>query len=761
MAANPPKSVCIIGAGPAGLVAAKTFLQKGGYTVTVYESADRVGGMWRARPGEKGDKCDPSMRTNLSRFTVAFSDLSWQSVDLSNPVTGAPSASIPMFPAAWQVGCYLKKYAETFGVDSHIMFNKKVEMASLQDNSLTWDVECVDVLTDQRSHHTYDYLVCASGFFDRPMTRDFFDNSFASFDPYPLEDGHPGHFQHSSRFRSLLALTDSPGKIAVIGGGISGIEAAAQAAMQVSNAKYSPAPKDPHADSVIYHITNRPFYCMPRYLPQDPTGALGIEAKSAPHFLPLDLVLYNLSRRGGGDISAAIATIPEDKAMKGHEFLRSVLGSDQSELGQSALVYDKDLTRFPAYTGITDTYTEFVRSGVIVPVQGFVNGVSDRYQDYGGFNIEILPKAPWKVVDCSNGTPRDHITASAIIEATGYSSSIPYLTSYINPNILVDFDPTCPRVPLILSRGSVFAKGASTLAFVGFYEGPYWSVMEQQARLIVDTWTTETATAVSSRVGKIYQYDDAENMRAAIKAKSLQVPQFWQADYVGLVEEFARCNGVIRNDDTLGDHTGPAFPARYCSDNTNDQASQAVVEVTELIKASQSDAKFVAAAVFRGMQGIWSMSRKITSRKSSMPGGTFEGMAHFHPRFPTDAAYAAEYLYIEEGALKLDNGASFPATRRYIYRYNEATDKISAWFAEEDGASVANLFNTWTFEEPSGLFVGWVAKGHHWCDPDTYKNTCEFRFKGAMLEQFNIVYQVEGPNKDYSHDSTYTRPTTA
>lgn len=398
------KSVCIVGAGPAGLVTAKTFLQNGGYTVTVFEAADRVGGMWRGQPGEYGDKCDPEMRTNLSRFTVAFSDLSWSSVDLSNPVTGSPAApSMPMFPKAWHVGRYLEKYSERSGVVNHVEFATKVVSAHLQEGSMNWNIVCADTLTDQRSYRTFDYLVVASGFFDRPMPKDFFDNSFASSETHQAKDEHPKHYQHSSRFRTLSGLTNRAGKIAVIGGGISGAEAAAQAAMQISSAKFSPGAKDTHADSVIYHITNRPFYCMPRYLPQDPDNRTHTGLYPVPYFLPLDMVLYNLSRRGGGEISAAITTVPPEKAAKGHQFLRSVIGSDQSDLGHSTLVSNGDQMQYPAYTGITDTYTEFVRSGVIVPVQGFVNKISGRDAESDGFKIEIIPKAPWNVVDCSRG----------------------------------------------------------------------------------------------------------------------------------------------------------------------------------------------------------------------------------------------------------------------------------------------------------------------------------------------------------------------
>lgn len=48
------------------------------------------------------------MRTNLSRFTVAFSDLAWESV------LDVQDVEVPMFPQASQVGIYLERYAERY-----------------------------------------------------------------------------------------------------------------------------------------------------------------------------------------------------------------------------------------------------------------------------------------------------------------------------------------------------------------------------------------------------------------------------------------------------------------------------------------------------------------------------------------------------------------------------------------------------------------------------------------------------------------------
>ena len=89
------KSVCIVGAGPAGLVAAKTFLRTGRCDVTIYEKADRLGGIWALDESSVGNYLSPHTPTNLSKFTVGFSDLSWDSVGLptNESVIGAT-----MFP---------------------------------------------------------------------------------------------------------------------------------------------------------------------------------------------------------------------------------------------------------------------------------------------------------------------------------------------------------------------------------------------------------------------------------------------------------------------------------------------------------------------------------------------------------------------------------------------------------------------------------------------------------------------------------------
>lgn len=71
----------------------------------VFDSQHQVGGLWNVSPdANQPVTLDPQMPTNLSRFTVAFSDLDWESV----------IGDVPVFPRARQVAQYLAYYAERY-----------------------------------------------------------------------------------------------------------------------------------------------------------------------------------------------------------------------------------------------------------------------------------------------------------------------------------------------------------------------------------------------------------------------------------------------------------------------------------------------------------------------------------------------------------------------------------------------------------------------------------------------------------------------
>lgn len=99
------EKVAVIGAGPAGLVAAR-FLLGHGFEPTIYEAHERIGGQWDWTNPASG--VWPSMRTNTARMVTRFSDLDY-----------APE--IPLFPPATDVAAYLRAYARVSGLEDRIV----------------------------------------------------------------------------------------------------------------------------------------------------------------------------------------------------------------------------------------------------------------------------------------------------------------------------------------------------------------------------------------------------------------------------------------------------------------------------------------------------------------------------------------------------------------------------------------------------------------------------------------------------------------
>jgi dimethylaniline monooxygenase (N-oxide forming) len=103
--------VAVVGAGPAGLVAAKHALEAG-LDVTVFEAQADLGGQWNVTSPESG--VWPGMRTNTSRWMTAFSDF-------------AVPSDHELHPFAGQIHAYLRAYADAFGVTKRIEFGRRIQ----------------------------------------------------------------------------------------------------------------------------------------------------------------------------------------------------------------------------------------------------------------------------------------------------------------------------------------------------------------------------------------------------------------------------------------------------------------------------------------------------------------------------------------------------------------------------------------------------------------------------------------------------------
>lgn len=183
--------------------------------------------------------------------------------------------------------------------------------------------------------------------------------------------------------------------------------------------------------------------------------------------------------------------------------------------------------------------------------------------------------------------------------------------------------------------------------------------------------------------------------------------------------------------------------------------------------AAKSTVKIFPEDVFTAFKGYWKVNRRLESEINTYQSGNFEGVASFEIRSPTDLAYDAEYLYIENGEFRSDQGLVIPATRRYVYRFQRKANIISAWFVKaEDGLTVDYLFHFVKFtphEQES--FLGkngrrrglLEANGQHLCINDDYQANYLFEFWGLTCNDWELKYHVKGPRKAYSATTKYVR----
>ncbi len=193
------RRVAIIGAGPAGLVAARWLKARGAEPV-VFEAASDLGGQWNAE--NPASATWPGMRTNTSRILTAFSDL-------DHP------EDTPVFPVRDQVHHYLRRYAETQDLLRHIRFGTQVR--HLAPKAGAWVLQ---TLADGRIQaETFAQVVVANGRHTRPDLPDI-----------PGLQGFSGRLgaRHSAEFPGAAAFRGA--RVVVAGCSISALEIATELA---------------------------------------------------------------------------------------------------------------------------------------------------------------------------------------------------------------------------------------------------------------------------------------------------------------------------------------------------------------------------------------------------------------------------------------------------------------------------------------------------------------------------------------------------
>lgn len=460
--------------------------------------------------------------------------------------------------------------------------------------------------------------------------------------------------------------------------------------------------------------------------------------------------------------------ITEDTAKILHNIFQGVVGNDQSVFSEHLRVTEEDKTKQP-YLAVSDWYSNLVRSGLITLSKGKVQSLEG--------STAVL-----------NDVQRiDDI--AAVVVATGFDAS-PGL-DFLPKSILekLNHSPQHLEQPVALAFHGTHHPEVPRLGFVGFYRSPYWGVMQMQARFLSRFWSESMDSLVPTQFAEKLE-QDVSVQRTLDLRDDPRLSQFPMGDYPFLVQELSEALGLplatpmISKLPVLSHNQQPLnmlTPSRYLDtrddDQAKDEARQLRQDTYETALAGLTSPKFVARAVFRSLLGTWRLERDLRSKLPSHPSGHFSGTARFLLREktseglqcakdgqpPSSSSSGLEYLYIEEGEFKADNGFVFRATRRYIWRYDEDTDTLSVWFTKPDDDKRADyLFHNVEFEQPSleeedARRGGWKAKAGHLCIDDFYNVKYNFKFQAVNLREWTIGYTVQGPKKDYTIWGNYTR----
>ncbi|KAK0108732.1 hypothetical protein ONS96_002578 [Cadophora gregata f. sp. sojae] len=194
---NAPKRVVVIGAGWAGLVAAKTYLQiDPSINLTIFDSERTLGGVWNA------DRCFPGFLADSPSGLFDYSDLPMRDAIGLKDWSDLPGEKVHE---------YLKAYAEKFSLVEKMRLNTKISRVTRHVDQRAWDLE----IEGSGEVITCEKLLVATGLNSKPNWPDI-----------PLKD-FAGLVIHSKDIGTRHAdlLSEKVQRVAVYGGCKSAIDA--------------------------------------------------------------------------------------------------------------------------------------------------------------------------------------------------------------------------------------------------------------------------------------------------------------------------------------------------------------------------------------------------------------------------------------------------------------------------------------------------------------------------------------------------------
>lgn len=220
------KKICIVGAGPAGLIAAQNLCFEPHFEVTIFEKNSTAGGVWQI-DSSAGTAFDLMIDVRSPNFPI-------ESQPMYNAVHSKLAASVmQLHGVPWQYSCShphqseVALYLETFArlhLPPVIQYNTRVlSIALLNEDASSPEAPRWLITIQQNSNrleHRFDAVVLATGHNSRPRIPSVFRSPPAAL--------FAGSVTHACQYRSPQPFAGQ--RVLVVGGGFSGAEISAAVA---------------------------------------------------------------------------------------------------------------------------------------------------------------------------------------------------------------------------------------------------------------------------------------------------------------------------------------------------------------------------------------------------------------------------------------------------------------------------------------------------------------------------------------------------
>lgn len=246
------KRVCVIGAGPSGITAAKNLLDEG-HQVTVFDLGTEVGGNWVFNENTGHSSVFETTHIISSRTLSEYADF---------PMP----ADYPDYPSHRHLARYFQDYASHFKLSPHIRFNTLVESCILKDDG-QWLVSTVS--DGIHSEQDFDALAVCNGHHWLPRM--------------PVYPGNfAGEFIHSHEVKKFSRFAGK--RVLVIGGGNSACDVAVESSRVAASVDMS---------------WRRGYWIAPKFMMGKPADVFSTKINWLPRSLWQKLSALSLFFRNG------------------------------------------------------------------------------------------------------------------------------------------------------------------------------------------------------------------------------------------------------------------------------------------------------------------------------------------------------------------------------------------------------------------------------------------------------------------------------